>query len=63
MDVLSALDTKEAIMAGKSARHRAKIKAKHLKKRARDCGFSKVKRAGGRVKRSGKQPRSGVLYG
>ncbi len=50
-------------MAGKSARHRAKLKAKHMKKRSRDCGFSKVRKKGGRVKRSGKRPSSGVLIG
>ena len=54
---------KEAHMASKSARHRAKLKAKHMKKRARDCGFSKVRKKGGRVKKSGKRPRSGALLG
>jgi hypothetical protein len=53
----------EGPMAGKSARHRAKLKAKHMKKRSRDCGFSKVRKKGGRVKRSGKRPVSGVLVG
>ena len=34
----------------KSARYRAKLKAKHRKKRARECGFMKSKK-GGRMKR------------
>ncbi|MCB9777294.1 MAG: hypothetical protein H6742_01855 [Alphaproteobacteria bacterium] len=39
-------------MASKSARHRAKLRAKFRKSRARQCGQMKVKKAGGRMKRS-----------
>jgi len=35
---------------GKSARHRAKLKAKFRKKRARECGHMKKRKAGGRLK-------------
>lgn len=49
-------------MASKSARHRAKLKAKHKKKRMRECGFMKVKKKGGRMKAAAK-PRSGALFG
>jgi hypothetical protein len=41
----------EFIMASKSARHRAKLKAKHRKERARKAGLYKVRKAGGRMKR------------
>jgi len=37
--------------ANKSARHRAKLKAKHRKERARKAGLYKVRKAGGRMKR------------
>lgn len=37
--------------SNKSARYRAKLKAKHAKKRARECGFMRVRKNGGRMKR------------
>lgn len=37
-------------MSNKSARHRAKLKAKHRKVRLRKAGFLKVRKAGGRMK-------------
>ncbi len=37
-------------MSKKSARHRAKLKAKHRKVRLRKAGFLKVRKAGGRMK-------------
>jgi hypothetical protein len=36
--------------SGKSARYRAKLKAKKLKERNRKAGLMKVKRPGGRLK-------------
>lgn len=36
--------------SNKSARHRAKLKAKYSKERARKAGHMTVKRAGGRLK-------------
>lgn len=35
----------------KTARHRAKLKAKHLKQRMRAAGEMKKRRAGGRLRR------------
>ncbi len=35
---------------GKSARHRAKLKAKFKKKRARECNEMKKRKSGGRLK-------------
>ena len=35
----------------KSARHRAKLKAKFKEKRARECGHLKKRKSGGRLKR------------
>ena len=37
--------------SNKSARHRAKLKAKHTKERCRKAGLLKVRKAGGRMKR------------
>ena len=37
-------------MSNKSARLRAKLKAKHRKVRLRKAGFMKVRKAGGRMK-------------
>ena len=37
--------------SNKSARHRAKIKAKHRKQRLRSKGLLKVRKPGGRMKR------------
>jgi hypothetical protein len=40
-----------SVKSGKSARHRAKIKAKSKKERLRKAGALKVRRPGGRMKR------------
>jgi hypothetical protein len=39
------------VRSGKSARYRAKLKAKKSKERARKAGFMAVRKAGGRMKR------------
>lgn len=40
-------------MAKSSARHRAKLKARNTKARVRRCGYMRVTRKGGRLKRVG----------
>ena len=40
-----------SVRSGKSARHRAKLKAKKRKERLRKTGLLKVRKAGGRMKR------------
>lgn len=40
-----------SVSSGKSARHRAKLKAKKRKERVRKAGLLKKRRAGGRLKR------------
>lgn len=39
------------VRSGKSARYRAKLKAKKCKERARKAGFMTVRKNGGRMKR------------
>jgi hypothetical protein len=45
--------------SGKSARHRSKLKAKHNKKRMRECGFMGKRKNGGRLKAK-KAPRGAI---
>lgn len=40
-----------SVRSGKSARYRAKLKAKKRKERLRKSGLLKVRKAGGRMKR------------
>jgi predicted methyltransferase len=41
-----------SVRSGKTARYRARLKAKSKKERLRKAGFLKVKKAGGRMKKT-----------